>query len=125
MARHRMAQQNLPGSDQPATSFNGEEHFRFLSDLTSAFAYLRRLEADGRLVPEWVGGAATRVTGYSPDEIMPPGLEQLIFPDDRPVFRRHIERALETIDRNAKLQARLIEDMLDLSRITPGKLRLD
>ncbi|HSK70589.1 MAG TPA: ATP-binding protein, partial [Pyrinomonadaceae bacterium] len=34
-------------------------------------------------------------------------------------------RALETIDRNAKLQARLIEDMLDVSRIITGKLRLD
>ena len=33
--------------------------------------------------------------------------------------------ALETIDRNAKLQSRLIEDMLDVSRIMSGKLRLD
>ncbi len=35
------------------------------------------------------------------------------------------ERAIETIDRNARLQARLIEDMLDVSRIISGKLRLD
>ena len=35
------------------------------------------------------------------------------------------ERAVETIDRNARLQARLIEDMLDVSRIISGKLRLD
>jgi signal transduction histidine kinase/CheY-like chemotaxis protein len=34
-------------------------------------------------------------------------------------------RAVETIDRNAKLQSRLIEDMLDVSRIVSGKLRLD
>jgi signal transduction histidine kinase/CheY-like chemotaxis protein len=34
-------------------------------------------------------------------------------------------RAVETIDRNAKLQARLIDDMLDVSRIVSGKLRLD
>ena len=34
-------------------------------------------------------------------------------------------QALETIDRNAKLQARLIDDMLDMSRIISGKLRLD
>jgi signal transduction histidine kinase/CheY-like chemotaxis protein len=34
-------------------------------------------------------------------------------------------RAVETIERNAKLQARLIEDMLDVSRIISGKLRLD
>lgn len=35
------------------------------------------------------------------------------------------QRALETIDRNARAQAALIEDILDLSRITSGKMRLD
>lgn len=34
-------------------------------------------------------------------------------------------RGVETINRSAKLQARLIEDMLDISRIISGKLRLD
>ncbi|HJQ27402.1 MAG TPA: PAS domain S-box protein [Blastocatellia bacterium] len=34
-------------------------------------------------------------------------------------------RALETIDRNAKAQAQIIEDLLDVSRIITGKLRLD
>ncbi|MER3477242.1 MAG: hybrid sensor histidine kinase/response regulator [Leptolyngbya sp. ERB_1_2] len=33
--------------------------------------------------------------------------------------------ALDTIERNAKLQARLIEDLLDISRIMRGKLSLD
>jgi signal transduction histidine kinase/CheY-like chemotaxis protein len=33
--------------------------------------------------------------------------------------------ALETIDRNATAQTRLIEDLLDVSRIVTGKLRLD
>jgi PAS domain S-box-containing protein len=36
-----------------------------------------------------------------------------------------IERALETIERNAKLQAQLIEDLLDISRILQGKLNLN
>lgn len=36
-----------------------------------------------------------------------------------------INNAIKTIDRNARLQARLIEDMLDISRIMSGKLRLD
>ena len=39
-------------------------------------------------------------------------------PDDVP-------RALETIERNAQAQAQLIEDLLDVSRIVSGKLRLD
>jgi PAS domain S-box-containing protein len=33
--------------------------------------------------------------------------------------------ALETIERNAKTQAQLVEDLLDVSRIITGKLRLD
>lgn len=36
-----------------------------------------------------------------------------------------ISRALEFIEQSAKVQSQLIEDMLDLSRITSGKLRLD
>ncbi|HAA32211.1 MAG TPA: hybrid sensor histidine kinase/response regulator, partial [Cyanobacteria bacterium UBA8553] len=36
-----------------------------------------------------------------------------------------IARALETIERNAKVQAQLIEDILDVSRIIRGKLQLD
>jgi signal transduction histidine kinase len=34
------------------------------------------------------------------------------------------QRALDTIERNARVQARLVEDMLDLSRIEQGKLVL-
>jgi signal transduction histidine kinase/ActR/RegA family two-component response regulator len=35
------------------------------------------------------------------------------------------ERALEVIDRNTTLQAQLIDDLLDVSRIVAGKLQLD
>ncbi|ARV58591.1 histidine kinase [Nostocales cyanobacterium HT-58-2] len=35
------------------------------------------------------------------------------------------EQALETIERNAKLQAQLIEDLLDVSRILQGKMKLN
>ena len=35
------------------------------------------------------------------------------------------QRALEAVDRNARAQASLIEDILDVSRIIAGKLRLD
>jgi signal transduction histidine kinase len=34
-------------------------------------------------------------------------------------------RALETIERAARAQARLVEDLLDMSRIVAGKIRLD
>ena len=36
-----------------------------------------------------------------------------------------VTRALETIERSAKVQSQLIEDILDVSRITSGKLRLN
>jgi signal transduction histidine kinase/ActR/RegA family two-component response regulator len=36
-----------------------------------------------------------------------------------------VTRAVETIDRNAKSQAQLIEDILDVSRMITGKLRLN
>ena len=36
-----------------------------------------------------------------------------------------VGRALETIERNARAQSQLIEDILDVSRIVAGKLRLD
>lgn len=38
---------------------------------------------------------------------------------------RMFKRAVEIIDRNAGLQARLIEDLLDVSQTTHGKLRID
>jgi PAS domain S-box-containing protein len=36
-----------------------------------------------------------------------------------------LPRALETIERNARVQAQLIEDILDVSRIVTGKMRLE
>ena len=37
----------------------------------------------------------------------------------------HLDRALEIIERNARSQARLIDDLLDVSRIITGNLQLD
>jgi PAS domain S-box-containing protein len=43
----------------------------------------------------------------------------------RPSNAEQVAKGLETIERNARVQAQLIEDLLDMSRITSGKLRLD
>ena len=42
-----------------------------------------------------------------------------------PGDRADLLKGLETIERNARVQTQLIEDLLDMSRITSGKLRLD
>jgi two-component system CheB/CheR fusion protein len=39
--------------------------------------------------------------------------------------KNRIARGLEAIENSAKLQTQLIEDLLDISRVTSGKLRLD
>lgn len=36
-----------------------------------------------------------------------------------------VQQALDTIERNARLQARLVDDLLDISRIVTGKLQLE
>jgi signal transduction histidine kinase/DNA-binding response OmpR family regulator len=41
------------------------------------------------------------------------------------IDKENVARAIETIERNAKLQATLVEDLLDVSRIITGKLRLN
>lgn len=43
----------------------------------------------------------------------------------RSMSEAELHRGLETIERNARVQTQLIEDLLDMSRITSGKLRLD
>jgi len=43
----------------------------------------------------------------------------------RKMSEDELRRALEVIERNARAQARLIEDLLDMARITSGKVRLD
>ncbi len=50
------------------------------------------------------------------------GWSQLLL--NRKLDESTIERALQTIERNARAQAQLIEDILDVSQIIRGKLRL-
>lgn len=37
----------------------------------------------------------------------------------------NVDEALEVIERNARIQAQMVEDLLDMSRITSGKMRLN
>lgn len=51
------------------------------------------------------------------------GWAQFLMRDASDPIKLH--KGLEVIDRNAKLQAQMVEDLLDMSRIMSGKLRLD
>lgn len=44
---------------------------------------------------------------------------------ERSTTEADLKQGLETIERSARVQAQLIEDLLDMSRITSGKVRLD
>jgi hypothetical protein len=53
------------------------------------------------------------------------GWTQLLLRDESLRGPGEQKRAIEVIDRNARAQVQLIDDLLDLSRIITGKLRLD
>ncbi|MFE1746358.1 CheR family methyltransferase [Coleofasciculus sp. H7-2] len=53
------------------------------------------------------------------------GWAQLLLKRQRQLDEVTVTRALEAIERSAKAQAQLIEDLLDVSRITSGKLHLN
>src|ERR1700722_12916748 len=53
------------------------------------------------------------------------GWTQVLLRGDSPKGIDTQKRAIEVIDRNARAQVQLIDDLLDLSRIMTGKIRLD
>jgi PAS domain S-box-containing protein len=53
------------------------------------------------------------------------GWTQLLLRGDASKGPDEHKRAIEVIDRNARAQVKLIDDLLDLSRVMAGKLRLD
>jgi len=53
------------------------------------------------------------------------GWTQVLLRGESPKGPETHKRALEVIDRNARAQVQLIDDLLDLSRIMTGKIRLD
>ena len=65
---------------------SSEEWYRLVSELTSDYAYAFRVESDSTLVAEWMTGAFTRITGYTPEEVEAQGGWQiLIYPQDMPI----------------------------------------
>jgi PAS domain S-box-containing protein len=72
-----------------------EERYRAVSELTSDYADALRVEPDGSLTREWVTGAFTRITGFTPDELPArDGWKRIVHPDDFPLFQRRLENLL-------------------------------
>lgn len=70
-----------------------EERHRMVSELSSDYAYAFRIEPDQTLVLEWVTGAFTRITGYTPEEIdARGGWSVLYYPDDIASFGQRSAR---------------------------------
>jgi len=53
------------------------------------------------------------------------GWTQVLLKTDAALTPKELKRAVEVIDRNARAQVKLVDDMLDLNRIMAGKIRLD
>lgn len=77
------------------TLHESEARYRAISELTGAYAYSTRLEADGNLILEWVTGDFVQITGYPLEEIKKLGGPlTLIHPADRPIAARRTEQLL-------------------------------
>jgi PAS domain S-box-containing protein len=96
------------------------------SELTEQVQARRRVE-QLRLTAEQASRAKDEFLSTLSHELRTPlnaivGWSQMLRSGSVPAAQ--YERALETIDRNARVQARLIDDMLDLARIEQGKVVL-
>ncbi|MCB8943505.1 MAG: PAS domain S-box protein [Ardenticatenaceae bacterium] len=73
-----------------------EHRFQVLTELTSDIAASVRLEENGRLIPEWLNGSFTQITGYAPEEIETiGGLSALWHPDDLADRQQMITKILQ------------------------------
>ncbi|MHC1783228.1 MAG: PAS domain S-box protein [Anaerolineaceae bacterium] len=63
---------------------DSEERYRAISSLTSDFAYSLRITPEKKFDMEWIVGAYTRITGFTPEEIADRGgWLGIVHPEDR------------------------------------------
>ena len=68
-----------------------EERYRTISEITSDFAYVFHVTADGGVEPEWASGAHEDITGYTLEEGATWGSWQpIVHPDDQEMFLQSI-----------------------------------
>jgi PAS domain S-box-containing protein len=68
-----------------------EERYRFISEVTSDYAYSLLVEADGKLTCEWITDAFVRITGFTLDEVNLSGWASMSHPDDAATMRCHYQ----------------------------------
>ncbi|HLK09886.1 MAG TPA: ATP-binding protein [Candidatus Binatia bacterium] len=69
---------------------------RLIAEITSDYAFVFRLEADGSAVAEWVNESFARATGYTAEDIRAlGGWLTMVHPDDAPLARAHARALLE------------------------------
>lgn len=87
ITEEKMAEQRLRES---------EHRYQVLSEITSDYAGSFRLDADGRLTQEWISGAFSRITGYTPEEIeQMGGLMAIVHPEDQADARQKMAAILK------------------------------
>jgi signal transduction histidine kinase len=113
-----------------------EDQPAFLTSLRDVTDRKRAEEARAQLIREQAARAEAERVSRMKDEFLATVSHELRTPlhailgwakllHSRNLDEASMKRALETIERNAKLQALIVEDLLDVSRIVSGKLRLD
>jgi signal transduction histidine kinase/ActR/RegA family two-component response regulator len=116
------------------TDWEGEP--AFLASLRDITDRKRAEEARAQLIKEQVARAKAEEASRMKDEFLATVSHELRAPlniicgwvgllRDSDFDQASMAKALTTIERNAKLQAQLIEDLLDISRIVSGKIHLD
>ncbi len=72
-----------------------EERYRIISEMVSDFAYVKRFDAEGRPVHEFLTDAASRITGYTLEELQDNNIwRRLVHPDDRAILEQSRRRVM-------------------------------
>jgi signal transduction histidine kinase/DNA-binding response OmpR family regulator len=124
---------------QPLRGRGDEGVLLFANDVTAHVRARRELEAHQAeraavLERERIARAEAEMASRAKDQFLATVSHELRTPLNailgwavlaRPQAPPQLERALAVIERNARAQARIIDDVLDISRIVSGKFRLD
>ena len=94
----------MPDDRTPASVI--EERLSIISDLASLYASSSSIAPDGSLAIEWMTGALTKITGYTPEDINEQGWQSIVHPEDLPIITQSLGQLLA--GHNATSEYRII-----------------